>query len=422
MQLSVSQLLNTEPKKVSTKQKEFSKLWKRIAALKKSNATFEQKLHKLVEQVAPILKNYEANSVAVMHQLIEKKIHFLGMKSLGRYNRDALSEWIEDSFQVIQAMQPEASDLFKSQVKLYNQTLARFYDLDEQPEDHHSAFSIEPDNDDDIPESLDELFEQLAQQFQAQQALDREEFLDSLNNQQQSLLDDADKIAAFDELQRQELEHEMEQMKAQFNEMKVSLDDDEFAADDDFDFNFDNEHANFSQEPPSSQKSDKLRQLLDGANISKMFRRIARALHPDREQDPEQQLIKQTLMAQAIQARDDGDIITIFDMYATYVDNSELYFDDAQLDSINTLLKEQIKQLQHDKQKIIQATPRSYQCYEMFYAGSANKIALKVKLFEKDSKQEMADLKGLASALKNLKIMKQVIDERNFSHFDNPYF
>lgn len=423
MQLSVSELLTCATQSESESQKEFSKLWSRIGKLKKSNATFSLKLSELTEQTAPILREYEQQSILHMHAFVAKKLRFLPMKSLGKYNREDLSEWIEESFNAIQMLRPIDTDLLEMQIKQYNQTMAEFYEpLDETP-DNDLATDLNDTQIVDDPNTLIRLF---CENLKAEHALARENFIDNIAlNPQPNLFEDDDKLAQFDLAQQQAYD---ERVRLYSNEIVDALTasqqatDEEQAANDQFNHtDFEDHSSEDSHFNPEKNTTSKLRDLLENANISKMFRKIAKELHPDREQDSKQRLVKQELMAQAIQARDGGDIITLFDLYTTYVDKSDLYFDDQQLSAINTLLKEQIKQLQEDKQEIIHSSQLNYQCHEFFYASSTKKIQTKIKAFKKQTAQEIYDLESLTYELKSLKVMKAVIGDRNNTRFIHPF-
>ncbi len=423
MQLSVSELLTCATQSESEGQKEFSKLWSRIGKLKKSNATFSLKLSELTEQTAPILRGYEQQSILHMHAFVAKKLRFLTMKSLGKYNREDLSEWIEESFNAIQMLRPIDTDLLEMQIKQYNQTMAEFYEpLDETP-DNDLATDL---NDQQIVDDPDTLIRLFCENLKAEHALARENFIDNIAlNPQSNLFEDEDKLAQFDLAQQQAYD---ERVRLYLNEIFTAVTasqqatDEEQAVNDQFNpADFEDHSSEDFHFNAQNTTTGKLRDLLENANVSKMFRKIAKKLHPDREQDPQQRLVKQELMAQAIQARDDGDIITLFDLYTTYVDKSDLYFDDQQLSAINALLKEQIKQLQEDKQEIIHSSQLNYQCHEFFYASSAKKIQTKIKAFKKQSAQEIDDLESLTYELKSLKVMKAVIGDRNNTRFILPF-
>ena len=53
--------------------------------------------------------------------------------------------------------------------------------------------------------------------------------------------------------------------------------------------------------------------------VSRLFRRLARALHPDLEPDEARRLDKHRLMSECLRARDQGDVDTLLSLHAAYV-------------------------------------------------------------------------------------------------------
>ncbi|MFT5706181.1 MAG: hypothetical protein ACI9ES_000452 [Oceanospirillaceae bacterium] len=433
MQISVSELLKTGATQASPNKKEFNKLWKRIGSLKKSNITFTEKLAALVVTTAPAIRRHELAIIANLHLLITKKLKFLAMKSLSRYNRGELGEWIEESFNLINTYKAEDVQLLEQQVARYNEILEGFYG----PLDQETADENEVDEDeDDEPFNPELFFVELEADLTAQYESERAEFIESLDDASQHSLfgleaEKEAKITAYDEAKKAQYVIDLAQLKAAAAEMFMQegiFDEDGLAEQDAQEPNergSDHHYSHqehFEQDKPDSgakAATDKLKKLLETANIPKMFRQIAKKLHPDREQDPEQRLIKQDLMAKAIQAREDGDILVLFDLYTTYVDQSELFFNDEQLKSINALLKVQITQVQAEKQGIIESNEQYYKCYHLFYASSAKKTQTKINTFEQESVQEVGAIGDLANELKNLGSMKDVLRDRAYAF--NPF-
>ncbi|MEH6446496.1 MAG: hypothetical protein V7784_21575 [Oceanospirillaceae bacterium] len=436
MQISVSELLKTGATQTSSSQKEFNKLWKRIGSLKKSNITFTEKLAALVVTTAPAIRKHELGAIANLHLLIAKKLKFLAMKSLSRYNRDELGEWIEESFGQINTYKPEDMKLLEQQIARYNEILEGFYG----PLDQEIDVEDEEEDDEEDNESFNSecFFAELEADLKAQYEIDRAEFIESINDGSQHSFFDFEgekeaKTAAYDKAKKAQYEIDLAQLKSAATEMFMQegvfdegdLDGEELDEQDpngQGSYHHSSHQEHFEQDKADNSAkaaTDKLKKLLETANIPKMFRQIAKKLHPDREQDPEQRLIKQDLMAKAIQAREDGDILVLFDLYTSYVDQSELYFNDEQLVSINALLKVQITQIQAEKQAIIESNEQYYKCYHLFYASSVKKMQTKIKTFEQESVEEVGAIGDLANELKNLASMKEVLRDRAYAF--NPF-
>ena len=100
--------------------------------------------------------------------------------------------------------------------------------------------------------------------------------------------------------------------------------------------------------PSTAQKAAQRREeaLRDaGQSLREVFRRLASALHPDRESDPEEKARKTALMQQANQAYEANDLMTLLRLQveADQLDPDRLaVLPEARLRGYNLLLKEQI--------------------------------------------------------------------------------
>ena len=92
--------------------------------------------------------------------------------------------------------------------------------------------------------------------------------------------------------------------------------------------------------------ADTISTLEDKLSVERLFRQLAKVLHPDREQDEEAKAAKHVLMSEVLEARKNKDINALLTLYCEHV--GELP-DDMDLNSHNELvaaLEQQLKQLQ----------------------------------------------------------------------------
>ena len=92
--------------------------------------------------------------------------------------------------------------------------------------------------------------------------------------------------------------------------------------------------------------ADTISSLEDKLSVERLFRQLAKVLHPDREQDEEAKAAKHVLMSEVLEARKNKDINALLTLYCEHV--GELP-DDMDLNSHNELvaaLEQQLKQLQ----------------------------------------------------------------------------
>lgn len=83
------------------------------------------------------------------------------------------------------------------------------------------------------------------------------------------------------------------------------------------------------------------------AEITRMYKKLASQLHPDREPDPEKKAHRHDLMAALSKARRGNDIWTLIEMFREHVD-PDYAFSDTALPAVNALLQRRIEDLRHE--------------------------------------------------------------------------
>ncbi|EAP4578241.1 hypothetical protein EGB31_23605 [Salmonella enterica] len=86
---------------------------------------------------------------------------------------------------------------------------------------------------------------------------------------------------------------------------------------------------------------------LKSAEITRMYKKLASQLHPDREPDPIKKAYRHDLMVTLSKARQTNDIWTLIEMFREHVD-PDYAFSDTALPAINALLQRHIEALQHE--------------------------------------------------------------------------
>jgi len=163
----------------------------------------------------------------------------------------------------------------------------------------------------------------------------------------------------------------------------------------------------FSQQDSFEQqiKDDEqaLNKLMKGGSINKLFRRVARILHPDREQDEDARLEKNRLMSELTEARDSNDITTLFAFYAEYVGQSPLEELGGDLTDATELLNRQYAQLRSQHTDILYEDPKAATLYQRF-----NKKTMKASQHEIN-----AHLADLEQHISNLTLFRQEVTSLN---------
>lgn len=146
--------------------------------------------------------------------------------------------------------------------------------------------------------------------------------------------------------------------------------------------------------------------------IRNLFRRTARALHPDKEQDPEQRTHKQKLMTQLLDARDQQDIMTMMMLYNEHVEDGELSLEPEEIETLCDLLEKQKEILDQDRFALIDESPMHYAVHDKLYAVSQKARDRKLKEHLDDVHASIKRKFKLVEYLRNLTNLKVVLEER----------
>lgn len=144
--------------------------------------------------------------------------------------------------------------------------------------------------------------------------------------------------------------------------------------------------------PTPAQKAAQRREeaLRDaGQSLREVFRRLASALHPDRESDPEEQARKTALMQQANQAYEANDLMTLLRLQveADQLDPDRLAaMPEARLRGYNLLLREQIDTVDDQIVQIKRAL------HDEFVSTSAFSRRFQIKSLDQGIDERLADL------------------------------
>ena len=104
-----------------------------------------------------------------------------------------------------------------------------------------------------------------------------------------------------------------------------------------------------SQEPAMEQDpelDEKINDLENKLSIDRLFRQLAKVLHPDREQDEKLRAEKHKLMSQCLEARQNKDIDTLLELYCEHVGELPDGITDDSHEELISALELQLKQLQ----------------------------------------------------------------------------
>jgi len=142
-----------------------------------------------------------------------------------------------------------------------------------------------------------------------------------------------------------------------------------------------------------------------------LFHRIARALHPDKETDPEQRNVKQALMSQLLEARRKQDLMSVFDLYQAHVDQ-DADFSEQDLIELESVLARFITMEEERRVDLIMQSPTHHSVYERFYSKSAKTVTRKINRHIRDTRKMKDRVDTFSQSVTSLKKLKPYLEER----------
>lgn len=356
--------LSKEQSKISPQksklQIKFDRLWEQVKKKQKRNDKLKLEMDELVQvynkTVLPKEKEYEQPLCA----LIQKLITFYSRKSLAVWQRDELEIWFTEVLQQLAQYNSEKAQFFAGKFEIVFAA--------------HKGMSVQDieDNEAKFEAELEAIMEEM-------KTMGAEN--DSSSGQQNP----DDDIFGFNH-------EEQGNYKSTFDE---------------FDF------EQFSEEA-FNQSNPKLRpkQLINEKWIRNLFRRTARALHPDKEQDPVKRDHKQALMGELLNARDNQDVMTMMLMYNQHVDDSELALGEDEMNSLCDMLQQQHHQLDIARWDIIQQSPLHEALHETLHSASKKARDKKLKQHLENVQDGIDNQLEVIDYLRNLSRLKEVLEDR----------
>lgn len=367
--------------KAQTKQQAlFDKLWQRIERHKKQNQKLREELDSLSlvykEQIMPL----EMAAKTPVFSLLEKLIDFYSRKSMTKWQRVELTEWISDSLETAFTLDSEKTYALKEQWLLQ---ISDFHEIDHE-EMKETIKAAEADSKAFFEGKMDD---ELYGQSKGSQSTN-----DNITDTTEDMFSDA-----FDADQPNQ------------------NDDDPFSA-------FREAFEEFRAEMESRQAPEPLK--MDEKWLKSVFRKTANALHPDKEQDTKKREEKEALMTELLRARDENDVLTLITLYHSHVSEDALEINEKSLDALCEQLQNQLDRLRYEKEDLINGAenPIHEMVYRNLHGKSKKQQALTIKNYKGELESEKEDLMAMVSTLKNLKVLKTHLEKRYDEKRYSPFF
>lgn len=169
----------------------------------------------------------------------------------------------------------------------------------------------------------------------------------------------------------------------------------------------------FNYSPDENDDTSAIREIFRGSQLSKIYRQIARVVHPDREQDPLKKEEKHRLMQQLVNARNEGDVVTLVKMYGELVPDGDISLDNEALEHVDHLLLMRLRILNNTHRDIFNGQGLKTCIWKLFSASSKKKTQEKMALYTREVhnriKQIEKDIHSLSSPRKMMTFIHSLL-------------
>ncbi len=338
----------------------FQKLWAEAEVLAKENTELENQLDRLVGRIDKEVLSAEREMGTTVRLMVYRQLEFANRKSLLKWQREELDEWISDNLSELNMLGLLDEPLHNAVAEL------RAFQL---------GITLNPDSELSSAEQLDEYFSKFTE---------GDDWLDA-----NETTDNSETMGLFDE------------ESDEYNELA----DDEALAE-----LLRKLQEEAAEQPEVESQTGVDKQVVDSA-FKRLFRQTAAALHPDKELDDDRRQEKHVLMSQLLKARKERDLITIVKLHESHAaaDSSLSGVDEEALEEV---LVDYLNQQQSRMDSIIQKTPLHHMAYSEFYSDKPAAVTQKINAHLKKINERRRSLNDFLAEVKTLKSLKPILEAR----------
>jgi len=413
----------TARKKTRKKPSEFQKLWAKAEKLKQKNARFREHLDKIIQRIQTEIRPAEEKA-AQQHIPLLKCLITLGQrKSLTQWQRQTLDDWIREILEPLQHTSHLSSEL-KEDISRY-EAFRLGIELDEDaPTPMAEQLRIHIEHEDT---RLEEERKARNEAWRTDVFGEVENILNQALGPEPPLPEDVDKDTG--DLFQDELRQEQQRVYEAYHTIRDTARKElleemlensaPWDSDEEGDF-FDSDFEPFGTDDSFSKEPDDNTPAISNTVFKQLFRSTAAVLHPDREHDPDMREIKHRLMTRLLNARKQGDVMTIIQMHQQHAGNGNALSKADEKQLIKTL-KAQVDELQQEREIYNFESPLHRMAYELFYYPGTRKTeqAFNQHLWQLET--AASEAQSLSERIKTLKTLKPHLEQRYEERcFNNP--
>ena len=146
--------------------------------------------------------------------------------------------------------------------------------------------------------------------------------------------------------------------------------------------------------------------------MTKLYRQLAKQLHPDREMDSEKKIEKSALMQQLSQAKKDKDVVALLLMAQQYLPDHEMVMDSNMIERLQMALEEKIRYLNMEYQELKHGQDIKSIIWQKFGGGNKASREKGIEQYRAKLKSEVEELLETCHEIKTVKQLQLHLKER----------
>ncbi len=165
-------------------------------------------------------------------------------------------------------------------------------------------------------------------------------------------------------------------------------------------------------EPDDEQVADTISSLEDKLSVDRLFRQLAKVLHPDREHDEQAKAAKHVLMSECIAARKNNDITALLNLYCEHVGELPDDLNNNSHAELISALETQLKTLQAILRQKRFGDPLQSMIVERYSSSTAADCERRINTHAQSLDDEIAAAQRLAKQLTDNDGLLDALDTR----------
>ena len=356
------------------------KLWAEVNKKQQRNDRYQAKLDAFMVYFKQSVEQLEQEVCRANEQWILQLVSFVPRKSIKGRQHGALLDWIQEELTILESnpFNPVNTDDLRD---AFNEAIVT---------------SIKQD-----PNSSEVSEEQL-EHYRIELSLMLGEKIELSDEELSELIRDPHKAMAYFE---SVLRHKMD---------SDYVGDDEYfhGQESPFFHEESDQHDHSYQQHTHNTNNDVATALFNDKQMNRLYRQLAKKLHPDRELNSDKKAEKMDLMQQLSHARDVKDPLAIFLLAQQYLPEYQLELNDNLTVQLETILKDKVKQLNADYHELRRGDGLSVIIWQRFGGGTKAAREKGLREYRQALEQDVENLMAKCREIKTVKGLQKHLTAR----------